>query len=46
MPRGRGYKKRSRMNRRRSRRLFSRTASRTHRRNTLGGRIMRGGIRL
>lgn len=38
--------RRTRMNKRRSKRLFSRTAKRSHRRNTLSGGVMRGGIRL
>lgn len=36
---------RRKMNKRKSRKLFSRTGSRTHKKN-LGGRPMRGGIRL
>ncbi|QGH73508.1 MAG: hypothetical protein [Microviridae sp. ctOsc38] len=36
---------RRRMSKRRSRRLFTRTAKRVHRRNG-GGRVMRGGVRL
>ena len=40
------FKKRRKMSRRKSKRLFSRTASRTHRRNLPTSRVMRGGIRL
>jgi hypothetical protein len=40
-------KKRQKMNRRKSKRLFTKTAKRSHRKNRLtGGASMRGGIRL
>lgn len=38
--------KRMRMSRRGSRKLFTATASRTHKKNVLGRNPMRGGIRL
>jgi len=44
--RRRMFFKRRRMGRRRSRRLFTKTAMRTHRRNSLRSPVMRGGIRL
>lgn len=37
--------KRHKMNKRKSRKLFSKTASRSHKKNTLSG-LKRGGIRL
>ncbi len=39
-------KRRMKMSRNKSKKLFRKTASRTHKKNTVGGRIMRGGIRL
>jgi len=38
--------RRKRLNRRYSKKLFRKTASRTHKKNTLQGRIMRGGYRI
>lgn len=38
--------KRHKMSRSGSKKLFSRTASRTHKKNVLSGPVMRGGIRL
>ena len=38
--------KRNKMSSRRSKRLFARTASKTHKRNLTSGNPMRGGIRL
>lgn len=37
--------KRQKMNKRKSRKLFTKTASRTHKKNLMGG-VKRGGIRL
>lgn len=39
-------KKRFKMNRKKSRKLFRKTASRTHKKNFSGGTMMRGGYRL
>lgn len=40
-------RKRMKLGRRHSRKLFRRTANRTHKRNLLGGgHVMRGGIRM
>lgn len=38
--------KRMKMNKRKSKKLFTKTASRTHKRNSNRGNPMRGGIRL
>lgn len=38
--------KRRKLKRRQSKRLFSKTAKGTHRKNVVGGHLMRGGIRL
>lgn len=38
--------KRMKLSRRKSRKMFSRSASRTHKRNLVSARPMRGGIRL
>lgn len=38
--------RRSKMNKRKSKRLFRRTGSRQHRKNSGSGSMMRGGIRL